>query len=94
MKVRGAKSLLVHFRATTEQLAFFPPTLLITAECDVLRDHGEAFAAKLREAGVDVTAVRYGGIIHDFVMVNSLHETSASKAAIAQTVTFLKGYLW
>ena len=77
-------------RATEEQLAFFPPTLIITAEADVLRDEGEAFAAKLRRAGVEVTAVRYGGIIHDFVMVNSLHDTPQSKAAVAQAVAHLK----
>lgn len=80
-------------RATEEQLAFFPPTLVITAECDVLRDQGEAFAAKLRKAGVKVTAVRYGGIIHDFVMVNSLHNTQAAKHAVAQAVAFLKAGL-
>lgn len=80
-------------KATEEQLAFFPPTLIITAECDVLRDGGEAFAAKLRRAGVKVTAARYGGIIHDFVMVNSMHDTQASKAAIAQAITHLRQVL-
>ncbi|WP_062462694.1 alpha/beta hydrolase [Demequina soli] len=80
-------------RATEEQVAFFPPTLVITAEADVLRDEGEAFAAKLRRAGVEVTAVRYGGIVHDFVMVNSLHDTHAAKAAVAQAVAHLKAAL-
>ncbi|WOO80245.1 Putative alpha/beta hydrolase [Vanrija pseudolonga] len=80
-------------RATEDQVKFFPPTLLITAECDVLRDHGEQFAAKLRRAGVQVTATRYGGTIHDFVMVNSLHETNASKAAIAQAAHFFRQVL-
>lgn len=80
-------------RATEEQLAFFPPTLIITAEADVLRDEGEAFAAKLRRAGVEVTQVRYGGIIHDFVMVNSMHDTPQSKAAVAQAVSHLKRLL-
>ncbi|KAG7286873.1 hypothetical protein NEMBOFW57_009191 [Staphylotrichum longicolle] len=79
--------------ATEQQLAFFPPTLIITAECDVLRDGGEAFAGKLRRAGVQVTAVRYGGITHDFVMVNSLHDTNAAKAAISQAVAHLRATL-
>ncbi|MCP2293648.1 Acetyl esterase/lipase [Nocardia amikacinitolerans] len=76
-------------RATTEQLAGLPPALVITAEADVLRDEGEAFAANLRRAGVPVTQTRYGGIVHDFVMVNSLHDTHAAKAAIAQAVAAL-----
>ncbi|QIZ97800.1 alpha/beta hydrolase [Leifsonia sp. PS1209] len=80
-------------RATEEQLAFFPPTLVINGEADVLRDEGEAFAAKLRRAGVEVTQVRYAGIVHDFVMVNSLHDTSAAKAAVAQAVSHLKAAL-
>jgi acetyl esterase/lipase len=80
-------------RATEEQLAFFPPTLVINGEADVLRDEGEAFAAKLRRAGVEVTQVRYAGIIHDFVMVNSMHDTNAAKAAVAQAVAHLKAAL-
>jgi acetyl esterase/lipase len=80
-------------RATEEQVAFFPPTLVINAEADVLRDEGEAFAAKLRRAGVEVTHVRYAGIIHDFVMVNSMHNTHAAKAAVAQAVAHLTAVL-
>ena len=53
-----------------------------TGEADVLRDEGEAYAAKLRAAGVPVTAVRYQGIIHDFVMLNALRETHAAQTAI------------
>lgn len=77
-------------RASEEQLKKFPPTLVITAECDVLRDQGEAFAAKLRKNGVQVTAVRYEGIIHDFVMVNSMHDTNAARGAVRQAVVFIK----
>ncbi len=66
---------------------------MITGEADVLRDEGEAYAAKLRAAGVPTTAVRYGGIIHDFVMLNALHETQAAQAAIRQANDFLHAAL-
>ncbi|WP_326575715.1 alpha/beta hydrolase [Streptomyces sp. NBC_00481] len=69
-------------RASVEQLKDLPPALVITGEADVLRDEGEAYANKLREAGVPVTAVRFQGIIHDFVMLNALRETHAAEAAI------------
>ncbi|HEY8981826.1 MAG TPA: alpha/beta hydrolase [Streptomyces sp.] len=77
-------------RATTEQLTGLPPALVITAEADVLRDEGEAYAAKLREAGVPVTAVRFQGIIHDFVMLNALRGTQAAEAAITLATDTLR----
>ncbi|WP_053056618.1 alpha/beta hydrolase [Tenacibaculum mesophilum] len=77
-------------KATLEELKNLPKTLLITAEYDVLRDEGEAYARKLRLAGVPVVSTRYGGTIHDFIVLNSLRETVASKAAVAQIATFLK----
>jgi acetyl esterase len=80
-------------RASLEQLAGLPPALVITGEADVLRDEGEAYANKLREAGVPVTAVRYQGIIHDFVMLNALRETKAAEAAIKHAVDFLSDAL-
>jgi acetyl esterase len=77
-------------RATIEQLSGLPPTLLLVDEADVLRDEGEAYAAKLRLAGVPVTAVRYDGICHDFMNLNALSQTSATRAAIAQAIAFFR----
>ncbi|MFI6178052.1 alpha/beta hydrolase [Nonomuraea sp. NPDC051191] len=77
-------------RATVEELTGLPPALVITGEADVLRDEGEAYAAKLREAGVPVTAVRYQGIIHDFVMLNALRGTYAAESAIELAVGTLR----
>ncbi|MET7778368.1 alpha/beta hydrolase [Streptomyces mirabilis] len=76
-------------RATTEQLTGLPPALVITGEADVLRDEGEAYAGKLREAGVPVTAVRFQGIIHDFVMLNTLRGTHAAEAALTMATRTL-----
>jgi acetyl esterase len=80
-------------RATTEQLTGLPAALVITGEADVLRDEGEAYAAHLRAAGVPVTAVRYQGIIHDFVMLDALRGTHAAQAAITQAASFLRDAL-
>ncbi|MHC5907680.1 alpha/beta hydrolase [Streptomyces sp. S6] len=77
-------------RATTEQLTGLPSALVVTAEADVLRDEGEAYAAKLRAAGVAVTAVRFQGVIHDFVMLNALRGTQAAEAAITLATDTLR----
>lgn len=69
-------------RASLDQLCGIPPAMIINGEADVLRDEGEAFASKLMRAGVDVTAARIKGIIHDFVMLNALDQTNACRAAM------------
>lgn len=70
--------------ATLEELEGLPEAMVITAENDVLRDEGEAYAKKLNAAGVRVTATRYIGTIHDFVMLNPIMDTPAPRAAIKQ----------
>ena len=80
-------------RASIDQLAGLPPALVITGEADVLRDEGEAYAAKLRQAGVPTVSTRYQGVIHDFVMLNSLHDMPPARAAVAQAVAVLRAEL-
>jgi acetyl esterase/lipase len=80
-------------RAPIEELEGLPKALVINGECDVLRDEGEMFAKNLRRAGVDVTAIRYEGTIHDFVMLNALADTNTARRATAEACSFLSDAL-
>ena len=64
-----------------------PPALVITAEHDVLRDEGEAFAHRLRDAGVEVSTLRYPGMVHGFLTMDAL--TPASGEAMREIAAFL-----
>jgi acetyl esterase len=71
-------------QASVEQLRGLPPTLIMVAENDILRDEGEAYGQKLDAAGVEVVTLRFNGVIHDFGMLNGLAEIPQTKALILQ----------
>lgn len=76
-------------RASAEELSGLPDAMILSGEADVLRDEGEAYARKLRCAGVCVTALRFQATIHDFVMLNSLDQTQACRAAMDASVSWI-----
>ena len=72
----------------TDNLSGLPPTVILTAEHDVLRDEGEAYAARLQEADVKVNLKRYSGQMHGFFTLLML---PGSELGFQQVVKAVKG---
>jgi len=83
----------VPMAATIEEAKGLPYTLIQVAENDPLRDEGEAYGRKLREAGVNCTVTRYNGLIHDFQVLNAINTVPAVQTSIKQAVDELKNAL-
>lgn len=67
--------------------ARLPPIYLVSAECDVLRDEGEGYAAAALAAGAEVTAVRYLGVPHGFVQMTGVTaQAEAARAAASRAL--------
>jgi acetyl esterase len=86
--------LLSPLQSSLEELSGLPPALIILDENDVLRDEGEAYAHKLMNAGVYVTAVRYLGTLHDFLMLNPIADRPATRDAIAMVNLMIFNLFW
>jgi acetyl esterase len=71
-------------------LAELPPTLVLTAECDVLRDEGEALAARIVEQGGTCDLVRFDGMLHGFIRFpRRIDAAGEAIALVAERVAIL-----
>jgi len=84
------KSTVCPLQASLEELRHLPPALIITDENDVLRDEGEAYGRKLMQAGVETTLIRYSGTHHDFMLLNPLKDTPATRSAMVLATATLQ----
>jgi acetyl esterase/lipase len=80
-------------RASLDQLKGLPPALIQVAENDILRDEGEAYGRRLDEAGVEVTTIRYNGMIHDFGLLNALANEPGTRSMLRHAAAELKARL-
>lgn len=69
--------------AAQSVLADASPAIIITAECDILRDEGEAYAHRLAQAGVSVTAIRFLGTLHNFIVLDDLADSGPALSALS-----------
>ncbi|CAM5511878.1 hypothetical protein GCM10010345_85590 [Streptomyces canarius] len=63
-------------------------------DSDALKDAADAYVAKLRTAGVQVTSTHYNAVTHDFMMLNPLRNTRANKSAVAESTAALREALY
>jgi len=77
-------------QASIERLKGLAPAVIQTAEMDVLRDEGEAYARKLDQAGVNVTSTRYNGLIHDYGLLNPIRHVAGVRSALQHASAELK----
>ena len=71
-----------------KDLSGLPPALLITAEFDPLRDEGEAYASRMRDAGVAVDTIRYDNMTHGFIQMGGMLEEA--RAALGEAASRLR----